>query len=161
MPETEETADSDQVKDLLQVMECPDTVPEKCIRLGKIPEATAEAPAVETDQAPAEREAGEPQPRRPRPLLVVCKSRQDKVVILTKTKNLAAVERFKKVFVKKDQTPHERKEWTRLKEVLQREKQRPTNAGMLVKMDYRNKCVMVGDRVIEKGNFRRGPEWYH
>ena len=28
-----------------------------------------------------------------------------------------------------------------------------------VKIDYRTKCVMVGERVVEKGNFRRGPEW--
>ena len=63
------------------------------------------------------------------------------------------------VFVKKDQTPYERKEWTRLREVLKREKGRPENAGMNVKIDYRAKSVMVGDRVVEKGNFRRGPEW--
>ena len=79
--------------------------------------------------------------------------------ILAKTKNLAAVERFKKIYVKKDQTPYERKEWSRLKEVLKREKRRPQNAGMEVKIDYRSNTVKVGDRVVEKGNFRLGPEW--
>ena len=44
-------------------------------------------------------------------------------------------------------------------EVLRREKERPQNQGMNVKIDYRTKCVMVGERVIEKGNFPRGPEW--
>ena len=68
-------------------------------------------------------------------------------------------EKFKKVFIKKDQTPYERKEWTRLREALKREKGRPENAGMNVKINYRQKTVTVGDRIVEKGNFRRGPEW--
>lgn len=33
------------------------------------------------------------------------------------------------------------------------------SAGMEVKLDCRSKSVMVGDRVVEKGNFRLGPEW--
>ena len=42
--------------------------------------------------------------------------------------------------------------------VLQREKERPDNQGVSVKMDYRRRCVMVGDHVVEKGNFHYGPE---
>ena len=68
-------------------------------------------------------------------------------------------EQFKKVFIKKDQTPHERKEWARLRDALKREKARPVNAGVSVKINYREKTVTVGERVVEKGNFRRGPEW--
>ena len=153
LPENEDIEDAEQIKELLQVMECPDTVPEKYIRLGKTREPTVETESASTN------EDNTPRSPPPRPLLVVCKSRHDKADILTKTKNLAAVEKFKKVYVKKDQTPHERKEWTRLREILKREKARPTNAGMSVKIDYRSKSVMVGDRVVEKGNFRRGPEW--
>ena len=147
LAESAEVQDEDQVKEVLHEMQCQDTVPEKYVRLGKVPEVT--------DAATEE----EQRPQRPRPLLVVCKSRQDKTKILTNTNKLKTVERFKKVFVKKDQTPYERKEWARLREVLNREKTRPENAGMVVKIDYKSKSVMVGERVIEKGNFRRGPEW--
>ena len=135
------------MKEVLHEMQCQDTVPEKYVRLGKVPEA-AEAATEE-----------ERRPQRPRPLLVVCKSRQDKTKILSNTSKLKTVERFKKVFVKKDQTPYERKEWARLREVLSREKTRPDNQGMAIRIDYKTKSVMVGDRVIEKGNFRHGPEW--
>ena len=117
------------------------------MRLGKVQE-------VENQKADEEQ-----RPRRPRPLLVVCKSREDRSKLLTNTTKLKLADRFKKVFVKKDQTPYERKEWSRLKEVLKREKERPANTGMNVKIDYRTKCVMVGERIVEKGNFRRGPEW--
>ena len=92
-------------------------------------------------------------------LLVICKSSGDRNKLLTNTNKLKSAEKFKKVFVKKDQTPHERKEWSRLREVLKREKERPQNQGINVKIDYRTKCVMVGERVVEKGNFRPGPEW--
>lgn len=137
------------------------------IRLGRPPQETdAEAPqgtgavVVQNNghEVPGDQTI-QPRRKRTRPLLVVCKSRQDKVDILANTKNLAAIEKFKKIFVKKDQTPHERKEWTRLKEVFKREKKRPQNAGMEVKIDYRSKSIKVGDRIVEKGNFRLGPEW--
>ena len=145
--ESTEVQDADQVKEVLMEMQCADTVPEKYVRLGKV-------------QEPANPEEREEQcPRPPRPLLVICKSREDRSKLLTNTHKLKLVERFKKVFAKKDQTPCERKEWNRLREVLKREKERPQNQGMNVKIDYRTKCVMVGKRVIEKGNFRRGPEW--
>ena len=44
-----------------------------------------------------------------------------------------------------------------MKEVFKRGRDRPESAGMNVRIDYR--MVMVGDRVVEKGNFSRGPEW--
>ena len=146
LPETEETANSEHIKEIFQVLECSEKEPEKLIRLGKPPQEN-------NGQEAPEGPNGQPRRIRHRPLLVVCKSRQDKSDILTK------VERFKKIYVKKDQTPYERKEWSRLKEVLKREKARPQNAGMEVKIDYRSKSVKVGDRIVEKGNFRRGPEW--
>ena len=96
---------------------------------------------------------------RPRPLLVVCKTREERSQILFKTKLLKENEQYKKVFVKKDQTPHERKEWARLYAALKREKGRPANAGMDVKLNYKERTVTVGTRIVEKGNFRRGPEW--
>ena len=147
LAESSEVQDADQVKEVLQEMECAQTIPEKCVRLGKVQD-------IDTQQANEEE-----RPRPPRPLLVVCKSREERSNVLSKTSKLKLVEKFKKVFVKKDQTPYERKEWGRLKEVLVREKGRPGNQGMNVKIDYRTKCVMVGERVVEKGNFRRGPEW--
>ena len=101
--ESTEVQDADQVvKEVLTEMQCADTVLEKYVRLGKV-------------QEPANPEEGEEQrPRPPRPLLVICKSREDRSKLLTNTHKLKLVERFKKVFVKKDQTPYERKEWNRL-----------------------------------------------
>ena len=149
LTESTEVSDADQVKEVLAEMKCEGTVPEKHVRLGIIQDPTNQ-----------QTEEGQPQrPPRPRPLLVICKSSGDRNKLLTNTNKLKAAEKFKKVFVKKDQTPHERKEWSRLREVLKREKERPQNQGINVKIDYRTKCVMVGERVVEKGNFRRGPEW--
>ena len=157
LAESSEVQDADQVKEVSQEIECADTIPEKYVRLGKVQETVDQTVDQNVDQQTNEEE--EERPRPPRPLLVVCKTREERSNVLSKTSKLKLVEKFKKVYVKKDQTPYERKEWGRLKEVLIREKKRPGNQGMNVKIDYRTKSVMVGERVVEKGNFRRGPEW--
>ena len=147
LAESNEVTDNDKIKEVLQAIGCQETVPEKCQRLGTAPEP----PAPDVNE--------EERPRRPRPLLLMYKSRGEKSAILSKANLLKNSEQFKKVFIKKDQTPHERKEWSRLRDALKREKARPENAGMNVKINYKEKTVTVGDRVVEKGNFRRGPEW--
>ena len=98
LAESTEVPDADQVKEVLTEMQYTDTVPEKYVRLGKVQE-TANQEAVE-----------EQRPRPPRPLLVICKSREERSKLLTNTNKLKLVERYKKVFVKKDQTPYKRKE---------------------------------------------------
>ena len=147
LAESTEITDDEKIKEVLQVIECQETIPEKCQRLGAPPDP------------PDPNSTGEERPSRPRPLLLMYKSRGEKSVILSKAKKLKDSEQFKKVFIKKDQTPHERKEWARLRDALKREKARPVNAGVSVKINYREKTVTVGERVVEKGNFRRGPEW--
>ena len=130
----DQNTDSQQVEDLLQQIGCPGVVPEKCVRLGK------QAPVpVDGEDAPAQ-----PPRTRPRLLLVVMKSLQEKTTVLNNASKLKDIEMFKKVYLKKDQTAYERKEWARLRDVLRREKGRPENAVVFVKMDYRRKCVVVG-----------------
>ena len=117
-------------------------------RLGKVPKENEGAAANE-----------DPDTRtRKRPLLVTLKSRTERSDVLANSSKLKDSSTFATIYIKKDQTPAERKEWGRLRTVLQREKERPENQGVAVKMDYRRRCVIVGDRVIEKGNFRYGPE---
>ena len=59
---------------------------------------------------------------RKRPLLVVLKSQQEKNTILKNASKLKNNEHYRTVYVKKDQMPHERKEWARLRAVLKVEK---------------------------------------
>ena len=132
--------DETQVNAILTVIGCGDVVPEKVMRLGKI------NPENNTGQA------------KKRPLLVVLKSAQERKKVLINSSKLKEDETFNTTFIKKDQTPQERKEWARLRRVLSDEKDRPANAGIEVKIDYRRKCVMVGERIVDRGNFQRGPE---
>ena len=121
-------------------------MPEKVKRLGKPPTPSSDNTESSADSRP-----------KIRPLLVSLKCESDRKNILTNSSKLKGSELHSTVYVKKDQTPQERKEWARLREVMAREKDRPENAGLTVKMDYRRRCVMVGERIIEKGNFRFGP----
>ena len=165
LQESQEENDSDKVKEILQSIGCQNVEPEKVKRLGKVVEETASLPTTEpvaeqstsTEGAHSE---NNPQRRRPRhrPILVTLKSQTDRSDIIKNTHKLKRIESLKTVFIKKDQTPAERKEWARLRTVLTREKDRPENQGFTVKIDYRTRCVKAGDRVIEKGNFRYGPE---
>ena len=121
--------------------------PEKVRRLGKPPVAAdPTADNATDDQGP-----------KKRPILMTLKSSDECKELLAKAKSLKDNESLKKVFIKSDKPPHERKEWQRLRQVCKTEKSRPANAGMNVRVDYRKRCVMVGDRVIEKGNFHHGP----
>ena len=147
LSESEEQSETDQVAGILQRIECPNVAPEKCRRLGKV--VTRNVEQVDADEPE--------RPPRPRPILVTLKSISEKSRILSNSKKLKD-ETYKKVFIKKDQSPHERNEWARLRGVLKREKGRPENAGIEVKIDYRTSCVKVGEHIVDKANFRRGPE---
>ena len=140
--------DDVKVKEILQSIECTNIEPERAKRLGKVPDNPTEV-APGDDNAPRTRN---------RPLLLTLKSRSEKSKILANSSKLKDSEIFGTIYIKKDQTPAERKEWTRLRTVLKREKDRPDNQGVGVKMDYRRRCVMVGDQIVERGNFRYGPE---
>ena len=141
--------DTEKVKEILNSIECTAIEPERVKRLGKVPEQPTAEAATADGSAPRTRN---------RPLLLSLKSRTERSKILANSSKLKDSNTFGTIYIKKDQTPMERKEWARLRTVLQREKERPENVEFAVKMDYRRRCVMVGDRVIEKGNFRYGPE---
>ena len=141
--------DTEKVKEILNSIECTAIEPERVKRLGKVPEQPTAETATADGSAPRTRN---------RPLLLSLKSRTERSKILANYSKLKDSNTFGTIYIKKDQTPMERKEWARLRTVLQREKERPENVEFAVKMDYRRRCVMVGDRVIEKGNFRYGPE---
>ena len=144
----ESEKDADDVKEIFTSIGCTDIAPEKMKRLGKPPDSTSEGTATEENV-----------PRiLKRPLLVSLKSQADRKTLLINSSKLKGTEAYKTIFVKKDQTPQERKEWARLRTVLQREKDRPDSAGKSIKMDYRRRCVTVDGDVIEKGNFHFGPE---
>ena len=101
--------DGEQIKSVFGAIECANVVPEKTIRLGK------------------------PWPRTRK--MVVLKSQQEKNTILKNASKLKNNEHYRTVYVKKDQMPHERKEWARLRAVLKVEKTRPVNAAVSVRMD--------------------------
>ena len=143
------------VRSVLTAMNA-DAIPEKVKRLGKPPSPDDVPP-------PPPAADGNPGPPRPdvprkRPILVEFKSNDVCKEVLGKTKVLKDSEEFKTVYVKSDKPPHERKEWLRLRQVCRTEKNRPVNRGRNVKIDYRKRCVMVDDRIIDRGNFRYGPE---
>ena len=139
--------ETDVVKRILMNIECPNIEPVKVMRLGKPLPPTAEP--------------NESEPRiKKRPLLVILNSSQQRKQVLGSSSKLKTHtdEFFHNIYIKKDQSPCERKEWSRLRQAFSREKSRPENAGFEVKLDYRRRCVKVGDRIVEQGNFRRGPE---
>ena len=70
LEESPEVQDKTLLEEILQYIECPGVVAEKCIRLGK---------AVEP-QINADKNVQHPPRSRPRPLLVVLKSREEKAV---------------------------------------------------------------------------------
>ena len=168
--ESDEGNDSDKVKEILQSIGCQDVEPEKVKRLGKVAgtdsvDETASVPAAvpvaeQSTSAEGAHSEGNSQRSRPRhrPILVTLKSQTDRSDIIKNTHKLKRIESLKTIFIKKDQTPAERKEWARLRTVYAREKDRPENQGVTVKIDYRTRCIKAGERVIEKGNFRYGPE---
>ena len=152
LQESDDENDREKVNEILQSIGCPDVNPENVKRLGKVAEQPAAAAAVaETDEEPRDR-------IRNRPILVTLKTQSERSKIIKNSSKLKETEPFKTVYIKKDQTPAERKEWARLRSVYKREKDRPENQGSNVRIDYRSRCVKVGDRVIEKGNFHYGPE---
>ena len=99
---------------------------------------------------------------RSRPLLVVTDSADSRRKILKKKMNLKdkADERFKSVYIKADEPIAVQKEWKRLRDALKKEKSAPTNQGVNVRIDYKQRVLLRDDTVID--SFRspfpkRGP----
>lgn len=95
-------------------------------------------------------------PSRKRLLKVKLRSREERGNILEKAKTLKEAQNpFKKIYIKKDVSPSVRNEFRRLREVVQREKDKPENAGKNVFFNVREKKVYVDDLEVDcyKPNF--------
>ena len=89
-------------------------------------------------------------PEKRRPILVVVNSREERDAALDKAKRLKDMEVYKRIFVKRDTHPSVRAEWTRLHEVVRREKANPDNARCDITLDYRARKVYKDGSVIDQ-----------
>ena len=87
--------------------------------------------------------------RRPILVEVDCKEARDR--ILDKAARLKQFgEDFRRIFVKKDIHPSIRSEWRRLHEAERREKERPENAGCVIRLDARERKLFRDNVVIDE-----------
>ena len=137
--ETEESKDIASVQDILEVVVCAEIIPLKVKRLG-----------TRSDEVGG----------RPRPLLVVTDSADTRKRILKKKLSLKnnADERYKSVYIKADEPIAVQKEWKRLRDLLKKEKKAPSNQGVKVTIDYKQRVLLRNDIVIDRFNspFRKG-----
>ena len=92
-----------------------------------------------------------------RPVLVELSNTSHRKSILDKTKVLkdydeadSIKDALKTIYVKKDAHPSVRREWWRLHEAEKREKERPENRGVEIRLDYRTRQLMRDGVVIDK-----------
>lgn len=91
--------------------------------------------------------------RRKRPLLLTIRDKDTRSRILANAKKLKeAGENYTRIFVKKDVHPGVRREWKRLREAEDREKQRPENVGCVIRLDTRQRKLYRDDVVIDGWN---------
>ena len=89
-------------------------------------------------------------PRR-RPVLAVVRSRAERDSALEKAKTLkSANETYNRIYIKKDVHPSVREEWKRLRDVFQREKDRPENQGCNIRFDAKERKVYKNNAVIDQ-----------
>ena len=91
-------------------------------------------------------------PRRPRPIKLVLHDAKTRATLLKKAKELKDKREgvFNNVTFKKDVHPKIRQEYKRLHDVEEAEKRRPENAGKIVRYIHANRCVMVGETVVDR-----------
>ena len=90
---------------------------------------------------------------RPRPILVTLATKAERDAVVEKGKELKnSREPFRKIFVKKDTHPAVREEWRRLHDVEKREKEKPENAGCVIRLDYRLRKIFKDDIEIDSWN---------
>lgn len=102
------------------------------------------------DQIESCRRLGVRRGNRPRPMLIIMKTRNAKENVLGKARALkSAGDNFDKVYIKKDLHPSVRAEWKRLRDAEEKEKQRPENAGCEIRLDTREKKLYRDNVVID------------
>ena len=126
---TEEDVDMTAVKEILSAADC-DVTPIQVKRLGKRSE----------DE------------NRNRPILVVTGSFDARKKILQKKSTLKnhTDKRFKTIYIKPDEPLAVRKEWKRLRDLMKKEKEAPTNQGVTVKIDYKTRKLLRDGLVIDQ-----------
>ncbi len=88
---------------------------------------------------------------RSRPLLVRVDSKAIRDKVLERATRLKDMqEPYKKIYIKKDSHPEVRKEWRRLKTAEEEEKNKPSNAGCNIRLDYREPVLYKDGVVIDK-----------
>lgn len=87
---------------------------------------------------------------RRRPVLVTLESKACRDQVLERASQLKQVGgEFQKIYVKKDIHPSIRKEWKRLRDAEKREKERPENAGCVIRLDTRERKLYRDGEVID------------
>ena len=136
-------SDEASVKAILQELGCGNVAPSQVVRLGK--------KSVNTTSGGGNASSAHPgQNMRPRPMLIALGSSSEVQSILNKRYVLKDSPVYRKVYIKKDEHPLVRKEWNRLRELVHKEKNSPTNQGCTIKLDYRNKTVTRDGVVIQR-----------
>ena len=90
---------------------------------------------------------------RIRPILVTLENTDVKDKILSEAKKLkSAGQLYKKIYIKRDVPPAVRREWKRLYDSLEVEKNKPENVGHSVTIDKRKRQIIRDGQVIDKWN---------
>ena len=129
--------DAEKVKQILGIVGCNTVVPVKVSRIGKKNEGD----------------------ERSRPILVVTNSNASRKEILKNKQNLKSNgDEFKSVYIKADEPLCVQKEWKRLKAVMRKEKEAPTNVGCTIKIDFKKRELQRDGQVIDRfrSPFRKG-----
>ena len=123
------TTDIEKIEEILEVINHNDVTIEDIHRLG-------------------EKQTG---PRaRPRPIKVILNDAKNRGNILRDSKKLkTAGETLSKVYINKDTHPGILREQKRIRAVEKREKEKPENAGRSVRYDWKQRCVMIDDHIID------------
>ena len=94
---------------------------------------------------------GKPSERRNRVLLIKLSSKADRDKLLASTARLKQAQGYlSKVYIKKDVHPLVRKEFSRLKEVEKREKEKAENQGLSVVYNANRREIIVDGHVVDQ-----------
>ena len=129
--------DRNEVDAVMVAIGCPGIAPAKVSRLGKKKEERADDLNMQA-------------PQRPRPIMISLETVAETKTVLDHCKKLANIEKYKKVYVKRDTHPMVRKEWARLRSLVKTEKEAPVNIGCDIKLDYKAKAVTRDGAVIAR-----------
>ena len=94
---------------------------------------------------------GQPDGRKKRPIRLKVKNQEERKKILEHAKHLKdAGASFSSVYINKDLHPAVRKEMKRLRDREKEEKNKPENAGVNIKYDWKNRVLLRDEEVIDR-----------